>query len=228
MISQCSTGGFGSPTDWLSAIAAIISAVGLFVVAAKTNRLADKTNDLSQANVALAASANDIATSANVIGKSANHIAESVVEIERARDKDSSETRSAEQVMLLLSIAGQMGQTSADLADILQAIDAMETDASDEDKDLPRATAQRVLAAQYTLPESVRSRIHFLDQPTYARVLRTEGLFAMLRARYALFGVEQLAVELPRLKDGLTRMKSDIDFVYKRCVATVQATGIDG
>lgn len=228
MITQCSAGGFGSPTDWLSAIAAIISAIGLFVVSAKTNRFADKANDLSQANAGLATTANDIAIHANGIGKSANYIAESVVNIERARDEDSASVRAAEQSMLLIALVGIMGHASADLKTVVDTLDNHLSRAIPfQPGDLERLTAQ-VISAQYTIPESVRSRIHFVDAAISARALRTEGLFHMLRVRYADENRDRLTKEMIHLAPTLRKMYADTDFVFQRGLEAVQASGIDG
>lgn len=141
--------GPGSWADWVNAGAALLVGVALMWLTSKTNKLAEAANRTSQA----------------------------MAELERKREADDSAMRVDERRQILIAIHDPIGIARATMSVPMLALGNSGQYFQNfvRDATARKAVREALELARFVIPESVRSRLHYLEPSLAGRISRIES-----------------------------------------------------
>lgn len=145
---------WGNWAEWAAVVATVGVGVAVGLMTRRTNQLAEAAN---RANAAAAKAAKE-------------------------REDAAAQLQATEQRLLLISMAAPIGIAWAAADAIDQAMRmAGAVDQVIGSERVRQAFQEQLSIGEFVIPESVRDRLHFVDQRVAASILRSERAFPMLR-----------------------------------------------
>lgn len=141
---------WGNWADWAQFAAAVVVGIAVWRVSSRTNELAEAANKTN----------------------------ETLLRLEAAREMDAVQLRAAERRLLLVSMAMPLRTARATAGSFVETIgdDSVRDDAINK-IDSIRQLENLFEIGKLRIGEDLRSRLHFLDESTAARLLRIESGF---------------------------------------------------
>ncbi len=143
------------------------------------------------------------------ISRAANKTASKLANLEIKREIEAETLRGHEQTLILVGMSGVMGKAYAALNACSQTIQREGVAEGMQKADAVRELFLKILRhGQFEIPESTRSRMHFIEPKLAAQILRTQltidrcilgiGGLAAISEKAAKFGVASLMIAFPQ------------------------------
>ena len=192
----------GNWADWANVTAALIVGAAVWRVSRKTNALAD----------------------------AANRTSESVAQLELQREAEAAKLRQHEQRLILVTMANSISVAwvAVKSADDLLRQDGFQ--AKLRERQVARDTLTDTLRqGLFTIPESVRARMHFVDIRVAAQILRAEGAIPIFQK--ALEGIgstsgEVRALGVVQLAKAISRELEELASARTACQDACREAGL--
>lgn len=166
----------------------------------------------------------------NALAEAANRTADAAWAAQGAAEAADAALREREQILILISLSTAIGLAVANINALKQMLDIqgwprrLQTEAN-----LQSLFLERMEAARFTVPESVRDRLHYLDLDIAGRIMRGEAAIPLLAASISHLGscTPEVAADAVRTYHAaLGEYVSELSVALAACQRASSAAGL--